>query len=98
MGASPGRDYHPLWLTAEEYQTLFGELLEAPEGFKAERVAELLRRAEARASGVTSDASSWRALAVPSPGAAAARRMLAVLGVGTALLAAVALYLLLGKR
>jgi hypothetical protein len=52
MGAAPGPEYRPLWLTADEYQRLFGELLEAPEGFKAERLSELLKRADARGQDV----------------------------------------------
>lgn len=49
MSEAPGPEYRPLWLTAEEHQRLFGELLAAPEGFKAERLAELLKRADGRA-------------------------------------------------
>ena len=47
--AESAPDYLPLWLTPQEHQTLFGELLAAPEGEKAARVAELLQRADARA-------------------------------------------------
>jgi hypothetical protein len=41
--------YLPLWLTPEEHQALFSELLESTDPEKTGRLAELLRRADARA-------------------------------------------------
>lgn len=87
MGETPGLEDRPLWLTAEEHQSLFGELLEAPQGFKAERLANLLKRADARAQdwavqlsttdgGAVFDAKSTKRSVAPlaGPAPAGARR------------------------
>ena len=91
MGDAPDAKYRPVWLTAEEHQALFGELLAAPEGFQAERVAELLKRADARAgdanielslggNGLRFSATSQRALPMtPSAVARARLRLVAAM-------------------
>jgi hypothetical protein len=104
MPEAPDAEYLPLWLTAEEHQTLFGELLNAPEGFKAERVADLLKRADARAqdahvqlsagdNSLRFNASSRSVLSMRTSALSAARRIFIVTLFGTALLMAVTLYL-----
>ncbi len=79
-----GPEYQPLWLTAEEHEILFKELLAAPEGLRAERLAELLRRADAR-SGTLSMAPAQLS---------ARRRLLAALLLGMGVLLAGFMYLL----
>jgi hypothetical protein len=109
MSEAPGPEYHPLWLTAEEHQALFGELLAEPEGFKAERVAELLKRADARAPDATVglslgdnsmrfSATSRRALPMAPSGVSSARRAFAVMLLGTVILLAIAITLHLVTR
>jgi len=51
MGDAPSPQYRPLWLTEDEHQRIFGELLPHPEGLKEERLAELLTKADARSKG-----------------------------------------------
>jgi hypothetical protein len=51
MSDAPSPQYRPLWLTEEEHQRIFGELLTNPEGLKEERLADLLTKADARSKG-----------------------------------------------
>jgi hypothetical protein len=101
MGETPGPQYHPRWLTEEGHQTLFGELLAAPQGFKAERLAELLKRVGARAqeakvksslkdNSVTFDRSSRSGVPLTSSRGTSARRTFAVLLLGLGLLTTLA--------
>ena len=109
MGDAPDAKYRPVWLTAEEHQALFGELLAAPEGFQAERVAELLKRAEARSgdanvepslggNGLRFSAASQRALSMAPSAVARARRVFAVMLLGTVVGFAAAVILRLVTR
>jgi hypothetical protein len=112
MGETPGPQYRPLWLTAEEHQSLFGELLQAPEGFKAERLADLLKRADARAQdwnvqlstkegGAVFDAKSTTRSVAPlaGPALAGARRAFRTMLLAMAFLAlAAVLYSIFSRR
>jgi hypothetical protein len=60
MSDAPSTVYRPLWLTDEEHQRIFGELLLSPEGLKEERLAELLTKADARSN----DGQGGRSLAL----------------------------------
>jgi hypothetical protein len=60
MSDAPSTVFRPLWLTDEEHQRIFGELLLSPEGLKEERLAELLTKADARSQ----DGLSGRSLAL----------------------------------
>jgi hypothetical protein len=53
MSEPPAPEYLPLWLTAEEHQALFAELLESTDPDKQGRLAEMLRKADTRAKDST---------------------------------------------
>jgi hypothetical protein len=53
MSEPTAPEYLPLWLTAEEHQALFAELLESTDPGKTRRLAEMLRKADTRAKDST---------------------------------------------
>jgi hypothetical protein len=95
MADAPTSEYRPLWLTAEEHDQLFGELLKTPEGFMEERLLDLLTKADARAKDFKVQLSTGPGGTVihgESTGAlqpsalVAARRLFFVMAVGVSLI------------
>jgi hypothetical protein len=97
MSDAPSPQYRPLWLTEEEHQRIFGELLTNPEGLKEERLADLLTKADARSKGsnvkmstrdggAVFQADSTGVQSLTPPAALAARRMFFVTVAGLAII------------
>lgn len=95
MSDAPAGSYRPLLLTEEEHQRLFGELLKAPEGFKEERLLDLLSKADARSKdihllstsggGAVVEPKSASVPSLPPPANAAAWWLFIVMAAGTAI-------------